>query len=191
MLKAARRTTLFPDSKPFRHMQAKYLAGSLLILGALGFLVVSSLQTGTLKSVRVSQLRAVDTKPQSYVGQRLRMIGFVGARAVKKTPTQSAEGVINIAHFDVVEGKDQVKVSYSDALPDTFRPGGPVQVDGVYVAPGVMKAEHVLTKCPSKYQAGEKGMKETEQKMDGSGAVSQPVSQSEASKSSPPVVRAS
>ncbi|HEX8833634.1 MAG TPA: cytochrome c maturation protein CcmE, partial [Abditibacteriaceae bacterium] len=39
-----------------------------------------------------------------------------------------------------------------DALPDTFRAGGPVQVDGTYAAPGSIEAEHVLTKCPSKYE---------------------------------------
>lgn len=139
-------------------MQAKYLAGSALLLGALGFLVTSSLKAGTLKSVPVTQLRAADQQSQSFVGQRLRMVGFVGAKAVKKTPTQTPEGVISLAQFDVVEGKDKVQVSYSDALPDTFRAGGPVQVDGIYVAPGVMKADHVLTKCPSKYEAGEKSL---------------------------------
>ena len=136
-------------------MQIKYIAGSALIVGALGFLVFSSLQAGTLKSIPVQDLRAADAKPTNFVGQRLRMVGFVGARPVTKKASQTAAGVISTAHFDVVEGKTTVAVSYTDALPDTFRAGGPVQVDGIYVAPGVMKADHVLTKCPSKYQAGE------------------------------------
>lgn len=167
-------------------MQAKYLVGSLLILGALGFLVTSSLQSGTLKSVRVAQLRAADQKSQSFVGQRLRMVGFVGAQAVKKTPTQTPEGVISVAQFNVVEGKDRVLVSYSDALPDSFRVGGPVQVDGVYTAPGVMKAEHVLTKCPSKYQAGEKGVQEPGSGKSAPGAMAQSVSQEAAPKDAAP-----
>jgi cytochrome c-type biogenesis protein CcmE len=50
-------------------------------------------------------------------------------------------------------------VEYRDALPDTFHPGGPVQVDGEYFAAGKIRADHVFTKCPSKYEAGEKGMK--------------------------------
>ena len=137
-------------------MQIKYIAGSALIVGALGFLVLSSLRAGTLKSIPVHDLRAADAKPQSsFVGQRLRMVGFVGKTPVTKKPSQTANGVINTAHFDVVEGDSVVKVAYTDALPDSFRTGGPVQVDGIYVSPGVMKADHVLTKCPSKYQAGE------------------------------------
>ena len=140
-------------------MQIKYIAGSALIVGALGFLVFSSLQAGTLKSVPVQDLRAADAKPHSFVGQRLRMVGFVGKTPLRKEPAQTSNGVVNIAHFDVVEGKSVVKVAYTDALPDSFRAGGPVQVDGVYVAPGVMKADHVLTKCPSKYQEGEQNVK--------------------------------
>lgn len=136
-------------------MQIKYIAGSALLVGALGFLVFSSLQAGTLKSIPVQALRAADARPHSFVGQRLRVVGFVGAKPVTKKPSQTAAGVISTAHFDVVEGKTTVAVTYTDALPDTFRAGGPVQVDGVYVSPGVMKADHVLTKCPSKYQEGE------------------------------------
>ena len=130
--------------------------------GALGFLVVSSLQGGTLKSIPVADLRAADAKPGNFVGQRLRVVGFVGDKPVQKQPSQTPNGIVNIAHFDVVEGSVKVAVSYTDALPDTFRKGGPVQVDGVYVAPGVMKADHVLTKCPSKYQEGEGAVKDQE-----------------------------
>jgi cytochrome c-type biogenesis protein CcmE len=36
-----------------------------------------------------------------------------------------------------------------------FKAGLPVQVEGVYTAPGELKADQVLTKCPSKYQAEE------------------------------------
>lgn len=143
-------------------MQFKYIAGSLLLAGALGFLVVSSLQASTRQAVPVQDLRAADSKPHSFVGQRLRVVGFVGSKPVSKQPEQTENGVIHIAHFDVVEGQSTVSVAYSDALPDTFRAGGPVQVDGTYVSPGVMKADHVLTKCPSKYQEGEgAGLQET------------------------------
>lgn len=140
-------------------MQRRYFLGSIAIMGALGFLVVSSLQSGTLKSIPVAQLRAADKAPQNFVGQRLRMVGFVGPQKVVKTPQQSPDGVVNVHKFAVIEGKSAVMVSYTDALPDTFRAGGPVQVDGVYVAPGVMKADHVLTKCPSKYESGDEGAK--------------------------------
>ena len=136
-------------------MQSRYFVGSVLIMGALGFLVTSSLQNGTLQSIPVAQLRAADTKSGNFVGQRLRMVGFVGPQKVVKVPHQTAQGIVNIHKFSVIEGKNTVAVSYTDALPDTFRAGGPVQVDGIYNAPGQMQADHVLTKCPSKYESGD------------------------------------
>lgn len=140
-------------------MQSRYLVGSVLIVGALGFLVTSSLRSSTLQSVPVGQLRAADKAPQNYIGQRLRVVGFVGPQKVVKTPEQTEQGVVDVNKFSVIEGKSTLAVSFSDALPDTFRAGGPVQVDGIYLSPGVMKADHVLTKCPSKYESGNKADK--------------------------------
>ena len=136
-------------------MQIRFLAGGAAILAAMGFLVVSSLKAGTSQNVPVTDLRAKDGSGDSFVGRHLRVVGFVGAAPVKFVPKQTNDGVVRESHFQVVEGKSTVSVSYTDALPDSFRAGGPVQIDGTYIAPGVLRAEHVLTKCPSKYQAGE------------------------------------
>ncbi len=138
-------------------MQIRFLAGGAAILAAMGFLVVSSLKAGTSQNVPVADLRAKDSSGDSFVGRHLRVVGFVGAAPVKFVPRQTDGGVVRESHFQVVEGKSTVAVSYTDALPDSFRAGGPVQIDGTYIAPGVLRAEHVLTKCPSKYKAGEPG----------------------------------
>lgn len=140
-------------------MQIRFFAGGAALLAAMGFLVVSSLKSGTTQNVPVENLRAKDSSSDSFVGRHLRVVGFVGASPIKYVPRQTGDGLINESHFQVVEGKSSVAVSYTDALPDTFRAGGPVQVDGTYIAPGVLRAEHVLTKCPSKYQAGDKAGK--------------------------------
>ena len=92
-------------------MQSRYLLGSLAIVGALGFLVVSSLQGGTLQAVPVAKLRATDGNPKNYVGKRLRMVGFVGAQKVTKSPQQTAQGVVTAHKFAVIEGKQSVMVS--------------------------------------------------------------------------------
>ena len=136
-------------------MQIRFLVGGAAILAAMGFLVVSSLKAGTSQNVPVADLRAKDSSSDSFVGRHLRVVGFVGAAPVKFVPKQTDDGVVRESHFQVVEGKSTVAVSYTDALPDSFRAGGPVQIDGTYIAPGVLRAEHVLTKCPSKYQAGD------------------------------------
>ena len=132
----------------------RFIIGTLIILVALVALVASSMRSGTLRAVPVTELRGADRTPHSFVGQRLRVVGFVGHDPIRKTPMQTSDGLVNIAHFSVCDekGGHTLAVQFSDALPDTFRVGGPVQVDGTYTAPGTMRADHVFTKCPSKYE---------------------------------------
>ena len=133
----------------------RLVVGTAIIGVAFASMIASSMRSTTLTSVPVTKVRAADKTTRSYVGQRLRVVGFVGKAPVQKVPEQTPGGVVNINHFSVVEHGSALSVEYRDALPDTFRAGGPVQVDGVYTAPGRMRAERVLTKCPSKYEAGE------------------------------------
>jgi len=139
-------------------MQIRFLVGGVALVGALGFLMVSSLKSGTMQNVPVGDLRAKDASSESFVGHHLRVVGWVGASPVKYVPRQTNEGLVNESHFQVVDLKSKTScaVSYTDALPDSFRAGGTVQIDGTYIAPGVLRAEHVLTKCPSKYKVGDK-----------------------------------
>jgi cytochrome c-type biogenesis protein CcmE len=129
----------------------RYVAGITVILIAFGLLVMGSMRSNTLRAMPVDQL--VDT--HSMVGQRLRIAGFVGSAPVTKTSIQTSQGTLQIKHFNVVYHGKTVAVSFQDALPDMFKAGLPVQVEGVYTAPGELKADQVLTKCPSKYQAEE------------------------------------
>jgi len=134
----------------------KQLVGIGIILIAFVVLVTSSMKSNTMRSVPVSELRAADNSGKSFVGQRLRVVGFVGQAPVSSSSEQTASGTIKVHHFKVEEKNKIVQVEYRDALPDTFRAGGPVQVDGVYSESGVMQADHVFTKCPSKYEAESK-----------------------------------
>ncbi len=138
----------------------RYLLGPIIIVGALVSLVATGMKSNTLRAVPVDELRRADVTNASFVKQRLRVVGRISAGAVHKTPVQSAGGTVEVARFNIEEKGRTLQVEYRDALPDTFRAGGPVQVDGVYIAPGVMQADHVLTKCPSKYEAGKDGKSE-------------------------------
>ena len=148
-------------------LRNRYVIGSLVIAAALMWLVTSSMKTNTLRAVPVTQLLAADATPRSFVGQRLRVMGFVGHEPVRRTPQRTPHGLVNVAQFRVAatgaadagaKANQTLLVEYRDALPDSFRAGGPVQVDGVYSASGVMRADHVFTKCPSKYdEAGKPG----------------------------------
>lgn len=135
-----------------------YWAGTLVIVGAIGLLLATSMKSSALRAVPVSELCAQDNTPASFVGRTVRAVGWVSRDKVRSQPVESPAGTVLVSHFFVVDNEHpgrKMAVSFRDALPDTFRAGSPVQVDGLYKAPGEMEAERVLTKCPSKYEAGQ------------------------------------
>jgi len=135
----------------------RFIFGSMVIVSALVALVASSMQSNTLRSIPVHELRAADDSPQSLVGQRLRVVGYIGQEPVRQTAQPTSAGKANISHFTVVEKGATLQVDCRDALPDNFRKGGPVQMDGEYIAPGRFQADRIFTKCPSKYDAQNAG----------------------------------
>ena len=136
--------------------QIKFLLGGAVIAGAFGALLLSSTESGTLRAVPVSDLRKADGTTRSFVGQRLRAVGFVTRDPVKKIARRDAQGIVNVNYFAVDDKGAQIHVQFAEVLPNSFRLGGPVQIDGTYTAPGELHADRVLTKCPSKYDADAK-----------------------------------
>jgi cytochrome c-type biogenesis protein CcmE len=76
----------------------------------------------------------------------------VGGRVVDGTINRDDTGV----HFTIQDltGKaDTVKVTYSGQMPGTFKDGVDVVIVGKYAAAdGVVSADELQTKCPSKYK---------------------------------------
>ena len=136
--------------------QIKFLLGGAVIAGAFGALLLSSTESGTLRAVPVADLRKADGTAHSFVGQRLRAVGFVTRDPVKKIARHDAQGLVNVNYFAVDDKGAKVHVQFAEVLPNSFRLGGPVQIDGTYTAPGELHADRVLTKCPSKYDADAK-----------------------------------
>jgi len=77
---------------------------------------------------------------------------LVGDAAVEGLePHRGAPGVSFL-----LEDKDNARltipISYSGAVPDTFKPGAEVIVEGGMGEQGRFNARTLMTKCPSKYQ---------------------------------------
>jgi cytochrome c-type biogenesis protein CcmE len=76
----------------------------------------------------------------------------VGGKVMDGTINRDASGV----HFTIQDltGKpDTVKVTYSGQMPNTFNSGVDVVVVGKYASNGgVISADQLQTKCPSKYK---------------------------------------
>lgn len=128
-----------------------YLVALVLFLGGLGYLLYSGLGENTSYFLNVSEALAM--KPADLT--KARLFGTVAAGGI--TRPQDAMGVT----FTLVD-KDQaaktIRVDFKGAVPDTFKPGAEVIVEGgVNPASGDFAANTLMTKCPSKYQKENRG----------------------------------
>ena len=86
----------------------------------------------------------------SCAGQTVRVAGFVSQNGlVKDDATQTVRFVITDT---ATNATPTLSVVYSGIVPDAFKAGAQVVVEGTYAA-GVFHASTVLAKCPSKFQA--------------------------------------
>jgi cytochrome c-type biogenesis protein CcmE len=82
-------------------------------------------------------------------GRRLRIGGLVEEASVK----HAADG--KTVEFRVTDGKTDVPVTYSGALPDLFREGQGVVVEGTLDGAGEVRADTVLAKHDERYMPRE------------------------------------
>lgn len=123
-----------------------YVAAFVLFAAGLGWLVYSGLSSGSVYFVNVSEALAMEPGKLTQA----RLFGTVLPEGL--TPAAGGLG----ARFTLAD-KDNpavtVPVDYRGALPDTFKPGVEVIVEGgLDPAAHVFKAATLMTKCPSKYQ---------------------------------------
>ena len=79
--------------------------------------------------------------------QAVRVSGVVQANSIKQGSQEQISFVIGDG------SKQTLEVIYSGVVPDIFRSGAQVVVEGRYTGSGPFQAQSLLTKCPSKFQA--------------------------------------
>ena len=123
---------------PRKKNTCMYLVAALLFLGGLGYLVFSGLSENTVYFLNVSEARAATADKL----QAARLFGTVAP---------DGPG----ASF-LLQDKDDagltLPVVYKGAVPDTFKAGAEVIVEGGLQPDGRFMAKTLMTKCPSKYQ---------------------------------------
>lgn len=135
---------------PKKKSNAKvYIIALVLLLGGLGALVYSGLSSNSVYFLNVSEALAME--PAELGSARL--FGNVDGEGLQRL--QPGPGV----KFRLLDKDDQSKaiwVEYRGAVPDTFKPGVEVIVEGAIpsgnVHATVFGAKTLMTKCPSKYQ---------------------------------------
>ena len=127
-----------------------YITALVLFLSAVGYLMYSGLTENSLYFLNVAEALAAPKEKLAAV----RLFGTVAERDL--VPLEGAPGV----HFRL-EDKDNkaqtIIVRYKGAVPDTFKPGAEVIVEGAMEHGDAFNAKTLMTKCPSKYQKENRG----------------------------------
>lgn len=129
----------------------KFLAGGLVILLAVGYLIVSSFGASAQFFLTVSELRE---KGIDIIGDDVRISGVVEGDSIRfDAPSLRLE-------FDVVDNLDDLSnplhVVYFGPKPDLLQHEaqaiivGTVQEDGIFYAHN--RADSLLLKCPTRYE---------------------------------------
>ncbi|MBE6442217.1 MAG: cytochrome c maturation protein CcmE [Desulfovibrio sp.] len=122
-----------------------YIVALLLFLGGVGYLAYAGFSEDSVYFLNVAEARAA--APEKLTSARL--FGTVAVEGLE--PHRGAPGVSFL-----LEDKDNARltipISYSGAVPDTFKPGAEVIVEGGMGEQGRFNARTLMTKCPSKYQ---------------------------------------
>ncbi len=123
-------------------MRIKVVVTAAVLLGAIGYLAVAGMKTGWVYYMDVAKF--VDNG--QFYAQRVRLHGTVA----KDGFTSSAATMT--AHFSLTAKDKSLPVVYRGPIPDLFEAGKDVVVEGK-MDNGEFRADVLMTKCASKYEA--------------------------------------
>ncbi|MBI5166733.1 MAG: cytochrome c maturation protein CcmE [candidate division NC10 bacterium] len=125
--------------------RTKFIIAPAVVLVALGYLVYAGMRDAMLYYLTVSELKE---KVPSIYGQGVRLGGRVVEGSIKWDPI-----ALKLEFIIADEKENTLPVAYKGVVPDTFKGGVDVVVEGKYSPQGVFIANILLAKCPSKYEA--------------------------------------
>ena len=126
-----------------KHKRLTFVVISLCLLGAAAGLILTALEDNIVFFYSPTDL----IEKKTHSGQRLRLGGLVAENSVKKPG-----GGVTV--FKVTDTAKTVTVRYKGVLPDLFREGQGVVVEGRFEA-GTFQAEEVLAKHDENYMPPE------------------------------------
>jgi cytochrome c-type biogenesis protein CcmE len=124
----------------------KFVIGGIIILAAMLYLGYAGFQNSATYYYTVGELSG---KASSLTGQNIRVSGAVASNSIQQN---SPDMTIK---FIMIEREKTLPVTYKGVVPDAFKAGADVVVEGNLTSSGMFQANTILTKCPSKYAAKE------------------------------------
>ena len=153
---------------PRSNGRIKFLIGGLAIIGAVIFLIVTTLQSTAQYFYTVDEIQA---KGQAIVGKPLRASGAVLGDTIEYDPAtltirfvvvnvsndnadiEAAGGLAEVLHQAVNNpSASRMVVEYVGPKPDLLKHEAQAIVTGKVGADGVFYADELLLKCPTRYE---------------------------------------
>ncbi|NIV13010.1 MAG: hypothetical protein GWN62_17520 [Aliifodinibius sp.] len=128
----------------------KYVVGISIIVVAIAFLVFQGFNDSMMAYVDVRQIREAERISPTGTMQ---VAGTVKPGSIQWIPEkQQTKFILQ----DLKQPEVVVSVVYTGIIPDNFKPGRHVVVQGQYSGETeVINSRHLLVKCPSKYEASQ------------------------------------
>jgi cytochrome c-type biogenesis protein CcmE len=120
----------------------KFLIGGAVLLVAVGYLAFVGFKGSATYYYTVSEYVA---QGSSIDGKIVRLNGQVVPGSVEQKPADLT------LKFTIAESGQSLPVTYRGVVPDTFRPGGDIVIEGSLDSGGIFRAKTLMPKCPSKY----------------------------------------
>jgi cytochrome c-type biogenesis protein CcmE len=122
-------------------VKRQFLIGGLVVVLALGYLGYRGFAGSASYYYKIDEFVAQNI---STADKNVRVSGQV-------VPGSIEQQGLNMK-FNIAGTQETLPVVYQGAVPDSFKAGGEVIVEGKLNSEGVFVAQTLLTKCPSKYK---------------------------------------
>ena len=126
-----------------KKLQYKPIIISAVILLVIGYLIYTGLRDTMVFYLTVSEVMA---KPPEDLTDTQKVGGIVTAGSVQWDPK-----TLKLS-FKLEDQQAGLIINYSGVVPDSFKPGTEVIVEGTYKGDGKFKATTIMPKCASKYE---------------------------------------
>ena len=124
-------------------MKYKPIVISAVVLIVIGYLIYTGLRDTMVFYLTVSEVMA---KPTGDLTATQKVGGTVNAGSVQWDPK-----ALKLS-FILEDEQANLKVMYAGVVPDSFKPGSEVIVEGTYRGDGSFWATTIMPKCASKYE---------------------------------------
>lgn len=126
--------------------QIKFIVGGAVVVGLIVYLIVSAISSSGAYYREVGEVLLEQT---ALMGKNLRVSGNIVTESIQYDPTTLD---LNFRISDPKDASKQIAVHFHGVKPDQMdREGSSAIVEGIMGSKGVVEANNLLLKCPSRY----------------------------------------